>query len=213
MPFTGALADNELPFIAAVAEYHFWLVNAGFAVRGGLSMGELHIGGHTCFGKALVEAHHIERHHAQYPRIVLAPQVAELVEASPERYKKLLLRSDDGHLFVDYLNVVNWQGSTDWELLEQHRDFVIRGLAEFADNEDVRPKYDWLRDYHNYFCDTEAYYHCDELDSYPPPGGSVDYLLIEGRGSREFGFEPVCGESSFCTRVDATRQPGHHDPD
>ncbi len=35
-------------------------------------------------------------------------------------------------------------------LLEQHQDFIKRGLTRYKDDESILPKYKWLREYHRY---------------------------------------------------------------
>ena len=67
--------------------------------------------------------------------------------------KTLLRRDFDGEYFVDCLRVIEEEldeRSEYPELLEQHEEFIERGLKRYKDNESILPKYKWLREYHHY---------------------------------------------------------------
>jgi hypothetical protein len=54
---------------------------------------------------------------------------------------------------VDYLRVIEEEldeRSQYSGLLEQHDQFIIRGLSRYKSNESILPKYKWLREYHRY---------------------------------------------------------------
>jgi hypothetical protein len=44
---------------------------------------------------------------------------------------------------VDYLRVIE-------EELDQHAEFIRRGLKRYKDNASILAKYKWLREYHRY---------------------------------------------------------------
>ena len=74
-------------------------------------------------------------------------------------HEDILEDSSDGRLFVNYLNVAFdhfYYGLIDCQLLDAHRENVCRGLQEHESNPQVRAKYEWLANYHNYVCCTFA---------------------------------------------------------
>jgi hypothetical protein len=46
--------------------------------------------------------------------------------------------------------------------LEDHRNIVSKKLNDDANPPDIRDKYVWVADYHNYFCGEHSYYFGDE---------------------------------------------------
>ena len=73
-------------------------------------------------------------------------------------YEELLEDPCDGRLFVNYLKRTVFDdfpdGPIHFQLLDAHRQNVLKGLQEHESNSQVRPKYEWLANYHNYVCHT-----------------------------------------------------------
>jgi hypothetical protein len=67
-------------------------------------------------------------------------------------HTELLWVDDDGLVFVNYLDWVNADGTTEWSVLDRHRDLIAGALKEHRSNERVLRKFLWMRDYHNEFC-------------------------------------------------------------
>ena len=67
--------------------------------------------------------------------------------------KSLLRRDFDGEYFVDYLRGIEEELDERSEfpgVLEQHQEFIKRGLTRYKDDQSILPKYKWLREYHRY---------------------------------------------------------------
>ncbi len=133
------------------------LAAAGFFVRGGLSVGRLHIRDGLVFGPALVEAYDLESRAAIHPRIVLSDEVENSQRAALDWYSQaayapqatMLLCDDDGHTFVNYLGVLFDEPDDPEPALEQHRDTVVARLTELRGDRHRWEKYRWVAEYHN----------------------------------------------------------------
>jgi hypothetical protein len=132
-------------------------IDAGFFLRGGLSLGRIHIRDGLVFGPALVEAYDLERMRAVSPRIVLssdvdASQRADLrFYAQPESSPQgaLLLCDGDGHTFVNYLGLLFDEPDDVRQGLGRHRDTVLARLQEHRADKHLWEKYRWVAEYHN----------------------------------------------------------------
>jgi hypothetical protein len=133
------------------------LIGEGFFVRGGMSIGQLHIRDGFVFGPALVEAYELESREAIHPRIVLSSEVkrsqrADLRYYSDPRYapqSSLLLCDDDGHTFISYLGALFEDLDDPEPGLERHRDAVRQQLRTSRGDKRRWEKYRWLAEYHN----------------------------------------------------------------
>lgn len=123
------------------------LVGEGFFVRGGLSLGSLHVSDHVLFGPALVEAYDLESRAAVHPRIVLSRAAAETQRGTAGG--SMLMRDDDGQTFVDYLGGVVEEPDDPAPLLRSHRDTVVDRLHGSRRHKRRWEKYRWLGEYHN----------------------------------------------------------------
>lgn len=123
------------------------LVAEGFFVRGGLSLGSLHVSDHVLFGPALVEAYDLESRAAVHPRIVLSRAAAETQRGTAGG--SMLMRDDDGQTFIDYLGAVVEEPDDPIPLLRSHRDTVVDRLHGSRRHKRRWEKYRWLGEYHN----------------------------------------------------------------
>jgi hypothetical protein len=169
--------------LSQITQYQLAMLLDGFVLRGGLAVGELHMSPDLVFGKALVEAHQLEKS-AEFPRIVLSDAAVELVRHhmgfyGQPRYAPQnddLILDLDGNVFIDYLQGVNSsEYGSDLSLLGRHKTLVVDRLAQFASDEHVLEKYRWVRDYHNYFCRTRV----KGSEEWCPSWSQVQELLIE----------------------------------
>jgi len=151
-----------------LCDYQYLMARRGYFVRGGIACGTISVNERMVFGDALIKAHRLEQHVAKSPRIVIHPDLADMMrqklaeESEPKRYKwSPFIREDtDGQLFVDYL-FETWQPIRGKERsmevvdkrLADHGDQVLRHLIQNKDDSNIRSKYLWCANYHNVFCD------------------------------------------------------------
>jgi len=137
--------------VRALVQHSRWLQNdlvaEGFFVRGGLSLGSLHVGDQLLFGPALVEAYDLESRAAVHPRIVLSRAAAESQRGTAGG--SMLLGDDDGQTFVDYLGTAANSPHDPIPVLRGHRDIVAERLRASRRHKHRWEKYRWLADYHN----------------------------------------------------------------
>lgn len=137
--------------VRALVRHARWLQNAllaeRFFVRGGLSLGSLHVSDHLLFGPALVEAYDLESGAAVHPRIVLSRAAAESQRGTVGA--SMLLCDDDGQTFVDYLGVVVEDPADPIPALQRHRNTVIDCLHGSRRHKRRWEKFRWLGEYHN----------------------------------------------------------------
>ena len=123
------------------------LIAEGFFVRGGLSVGSLHLSDQVLFGPALVEAYDLESRAALYPRIVLSRTAAE-TQRGPAA-GSMLMRDDDGQIFINYVGAAVEEPDDQIPVLRQHRDAVMDRLHGTRQHKRLWEKYRWLAEYHN----------------------------------------------------------------
>jgi len=140
------------------------LFDEGILLRGGITVGDVALSYGQLFGPAVIRAYALENQVARFPRIVVGTEVLEELKKNPALWvhdrdtdikatKSLLRRDFDGEYFVDYLRVIEEELAERSQypgLLEQHEEFIKRGLKRYKDNESILPKYKWLREYHRY---------------------------------------------------------------
>ncbi len=140
------------------------LLDEGILLRGGVTVGDVALSYGQLFGPAVIRGYELESHVARFPRIVVGTEVLEELKKNPALWvhdgdtdikatKTLLRRDFDGEYFVDYLRVIEEELDERSQypgLLEQHEEFIKRGLKRYKDNQSILPKYKWLREYHRY---------------------------------------------------------------
>lgn len=90
------------------------LIEAGFASRGGITLGKLYHeersekNGHIVFGPALIEAYEFENDRADSPRVILGAKLSQNIETTDIQNRKLkdffsshLMRCEDGPEMID----------------------------------------------------------------------------------------------------------------
>jgi hypothetical protein len=139
-------------------------MNAGVIVRGGLTVGEAHLGldgSGPIFGPAVARAYEIESEEAVYPRIVVDDAALNAHRDDPrlrtedeeDELYTLLKRAEDGTYFIDYLRAGENEfddPADSFDFLNRHAVLIRRGLEEQTSLR-VRRKYLWLARYHNEF--------------------------------------------------------------
>ena len=181
-------AEEEFDSISdKVGIYQLLMALDNYFIRGGIAVGQLFLDDNTAFGPALLEAHRIESELASNPRILLSPEVVDLVRRQTKFYgnpsespqnQMVLVDNTDGAVFIHYLHyVLFWNEYEDGveraicaDILAKHKDNVIRNLEIHKASPRVWAKYQWVASYHNYFCEQ-----CREFANYN------DDLYIERR--------------------------------
>ncbi len=157
------LGEGELGILLMLfAEVQARLAADGFLLRGAIAAGDHYQDEDIVFGEALLEAVDLDKS-GEPPRLVIAPSVEPLILThlswygggqTPHHYH-LLEDSRDGQLFVNYLGAAFEHfpdGPIDFELLNEHKEVVTKGLQEHGPGTFVYEKYAWAAVYHNYAC-------------------------------------------------------------
>ncbi|MCY3813080.1 MAG: hypothetical protein OXH15_14885 [Gammaproteobacteria bacterium] len=151
-----------------LAGFQLTMVNAGFFVRGAISVGNAYVDEIAVFGDALLEAYVGESTLARDPRIVLTESAREHVvrhlgyygNSSWAPQNRDLVQDIDGQWFLNYLDAILWgedRGGPFFDELEKHRDAVQSRLNEHRARPTVYAKYAWTAGYHNWFCDQHGF--------------------------------------------------------
>ncbi|WHH58269.1 hypothetical protein [Petroclostridium sp. X23] len=147
------------------AAYQLSLTLEGFFVRGGVSIGDYYANEYLAYGPALLEAHNIECCSAKTPRIVLSQDAKNLVKyhltyySNPKHAPQVrdVFIDTDGEWFINYLEAAivsrDEEGySCAYDVMIRHRDIVMSKINLFNNDTKVLKKYEWVAQYHNYFC-------------------------------------------------------------
>lgn len=147
-----------------MACYQLILLSNGFLSRGFITQGNLFINDSFIIGSALAKVHEGEKHIAKYPRVVIDPQLMQLLPDQIHKYPlppDRFLKKDriDGHYFLNFYQAMFIERSKIW-----HRA-IFDATKTIIDNlrqpkQEILPKLYWLAKYHNSFCKK---YHCDEF--------------------------------------------------
>lgn len=139
-----------------------FILEGDLFMRGGIAAGELYMDDDLAYGSALLDAVAAEKR-ADVPRVVLDPSAETLVSAQLEQYAsvalaphaRILLRDEDGQLFINYLAAAFEYSSGSIEgWVADHRNRVVDRLTRHRGAPRVWAKYAWVARYHNYFCAT-----------------------------------------------------------
>lgn len=158
---SGALFQEVLKLLHVQGE----MLSDNVLLRGGLTVGMIHVEGQLAFGPGFIRAYQLESEFANYPRIVIGPEVFKALRASDRlvaehhdladeiHYQgRMLKRGDDGLWFIDYLYGI-WGEMDEPEnhpaLVEQHRALIISRANAAPENSRVLQKYLWLAGYLN----------------------------------------------------------------
>ena len=92
-------------FATRVAEYQRLLLDEELLCRGGIAVNKHFSNGSFTFSAGLIEAYSVESKAAKYPRVVISPEVMELVFPERKKIPSFLVEEDDGLLFIDYIGL------------------------------------------------------------------------------------------------------------
>jgi hypothetical protein len=130
-------------FAVKVGEYQRLLLDEGLLCRGGIAVNKHFSNGTFTFSAGLIQAYLVESVSARYPRVVVSPEVLELVYPDRKKRPQFLIEEDDGLLFVDYLGLTSKKRP---KLLATSIASIVQGLAG-STNPSVREKGLWLATY------------------------------------------------------------------
>lgn len=138
-------------------------------IKGAIAYSNLYMDKNIVIGKALIDAYNLEEKSSTYPRIILSKEVNEKINRYIEYYadgkscpvNSRCLVDIDGFLFINYLNYLLdfYRDDNDDEMkieirkeLIIHKKIIIKNLNLYQANDRVFKKFEWIANYHNYFC-------------------------------------------------------------
>jgi hypothetical protein len=145
-----AIPTEAVYLMGEVRRLCAYLLARGHYTRGAVVVGDLrHDDDGTVVGRALIEAHEIERHVAKYPRLVVTDEAAPLVLDSPEGTSRA--RTDfDGLGYVDVFarrdprEIRSARGRAERNLAETYDKAIYPNLVRALN---LRAKYAWMVNY------------------------------------------------------------------
>ncbi len=173
-PLSGILGDprsgegeSEIcGMINDIAAFQLMLTNDGYFLRGCMTVGEFLMDDEFIFGEALIRTYEGESKMAVNPRIlIINPAIDHLRHHlgyySPPSFSavyKDILQDADGSLFISYLNAIYLGEYPFYDMVEKHRDVVHEKLTIHRNDADLKifKKYEWVAQYHNFFCSEDA---------------------------------------------------------
>ena len=130
-------------FATKIAEYQRLLLDEELLCRGGIAINKHFSNGSFTFSAGLIQAYKVESKSARYPRVVVSPEVLDLVFPDRTQDPPFLVREDDGLLFVDYLGLTKQKKP---KHLARTIDAKVTELAS-SGNPSVREKGLWIAAY------------------------------------------------------------------
>lgn len=152
-------------------DYQLEMTLNGYFLRGGVALGDYYGDNDFAYGMALIEAHNLECNKADYPRIILSDEMINIVSKHLDYYGPLrfapqyshLLKDSDDVVFINYLYGLHEafksgnESDVEWNIyvgrLKQHKQIVEKRLLQFKNNSKLYSKYEWVAQYHNYYCE------------------------------------------------------------
>lgn len=136
-------AEHFTWFVEKVADYQRMLLDEHLLCRGGIAVNKHYSVNSFTFSAGLIAAYHVESKLARYPRVVVSPDVINLVYPDLKNIPSAVMQEDDGLFFVNYLGLTRRKRPTK---LKTSVESVIDSLI--ANNEpSVREKGRWLASY------------------------------------------------------------------
>lgn len=130
-------------FTKKLAIYQRLLLDEELLCRGGIAVNKHFSNGTFTFSAALIDAYRVESKSARYPRVVISPEVMELIYPEPKPVSANLIQEDDGLFFVDYIGLTS---KTKPKKLRKAVEAVVMNLLS-AQQSSVREKAIWLASY------------------------------------------------------------------
>ncbi|CAH0352505.1 hypothetical protein [Aquabacterium sp. CECT 9606] len=140
MPYS---AEKFEWFVSRVADYQRLLLDEHLLCRGGIAVNKHFSNGSFTFSAGLIEAYKVESRIARYPRVVVSPDVLDLIFPDRTDIPKHLVKEDDGLFFVDYIGLTKRRKPV---LLTRTLGAVVSNLS-LNTSPSVREKGLWLASY------------------------------------------------------------------
>ena len=135
-------ASQFIPFIKNIAEYQRYLLDEQLLCRGGVVVNQHFTNGTFTFSAGLIDAYEVESKSARYPRVVIAPDLIDLIY--PNGIPSIeIVREDDGLHFIDYIGITK---SRQPILLKKSIKNVVESLTN-SQIPSIREKGIWLANY------------------------------------------------------------------
>lgn len=129
-------------FVGLIAEYQRYLLDEELLCRGGVAVNQHFSNGAFTFSAGLIDAYTVESTTARYPRVVVSPDVMDLV--CPDKKVPIeLIKEDDGLYFIDYIGITKSRRPMQLAKSVSH---VVKAL-ETSKSSSVREKGIWLASY------------------------------------------------------------------
>lgn len=140
---------NVIAVMQTVSDLQILFLKNSILVRGGVAMGRHYGDDRVIYSEGLIVAYRLESSRAKYPRVLVdlnlwdwASNFRGLTEKQNRQLNNLVIRDQDGQMFIDFLRNANFQ-----ELTPKVREYI-----EKADRKDtnILEKIQWCRDYHDF---------------------------------------------------------------
>lgn len=135
-------ADSFEWFATHIAKYQQLLLGENMLCRGGIAVNEHFSNNSFTFSAGLIDAYKVESKTARYPRVVVSPEVMELIFPDSKAFPSFLIQEDDGLFFVDYLGI----DLRKRKRLTQSITEVVNSIVDSSESS-VREKGQWLAAY------------------------------------------------------------------
>ena len=132
-----------MEFISFISIFLGTALEKELLFRGGVTIGKLYVDERMIWGKALVDAHDLERKVAIFPRVVISKELYNWMRAEGMKWDGLK-QDFDGVWFIDILS--NTGNGKDY-LIRKMKKLVEQGKRDNVYNESVLQKYEWLEQY------------------------------------------------------------------
>jgi hypothetical protein len=141
------------------------LIDSNIIIRGGITIGDVHISEGRVFGPGLIQAYELESKYALYPRIIIDPSLIQeyktnrllkaerhSVEEELKYLEQLIRQGDDGMWFLDYVAALDGEFD-EYKMypifLERHRQIILSSAKKHSKLNAVLSKFVWMANYHN----------------------------------------------------------------
>lgn len=135
-------ASQFIPFVTSIAEYQRYLLDEQLLCRGGVAVNQHFTNGTFTFSAGLIDAYDVESKSARYPRVVIAPDVIDLIYPNGTPSIEIV-KEDDGLYFIDYIGVTK---NRQPRLLKNAIRDIVNSLKN-SEISSIREKGIWLANY------------------------------------------------------------------
>jgi len=153
------------PLIRELSFLQLYLSTNNIFVKGGLSQGRHFENENIIFSEGLVNAYELQIKD-RFPRIKIDKIISERMRKEECPYYgdglvEYLIVAPDGVCFLDYLQVLTWEGVEADDLFKEHKKAIVEEVERNKGDYNVIEKYKWLAEYHN-----TKFYLLYDLDDY-----------------------------------------------